>query len=149
MKDRLLLLGYASAVIAATSIHDPVWLAAGLLVVASLAGRQAPKIGWRALWAVLLFNLVISIGYAASALFGQTVSVDYLILVNVRVYLLIFLTFTLASRIDILRALSFSRGLSYLATLVFFLIMLFKLSFDSYKNFVNGFSHRIGFGFCN
>jgi len=133
MKDRLLLLGYASAVIAATSIHDPVWLAVGLLVVASLAGRQAPKIGWRALQAVLLFNLVISVGYAASALFGQAVSVDYLILVNIRVYLLIFLTFTLASRIDILRALSFSRGLSYLATLVLSQIISFRRLYDDLR----------------
>ena len=133
MKDRLLLLGYASAVIAATSIHDPAWLAVGLLVVASLAGRQAPKIGWRALQAVLLFNLVISVGYAASALFGQAVSVDYLILVNIRVYLLIFLTFTLASRIDILRALSFSRGLSYLATLVLSQIISFRRLYEDLR----------------
>lgn len=133
MKDRLLLLGYAIALVAATSIHDPWWLAAGLLVVASLAGRQAPTIGWRALRAVLFFNLVISLGYAAGALFGQTVSVDYLILVNIRVYLLTFLTFTLASRIDLLRALSFSRNLSYLVTLVLSQIISFRRLFEDLR----------------
>ncbi|MCG6897452.1 MAG: energy-coupling factor transporter transmembrane protein EcfT [Thiocapsa sp.] len=133
MKDRLLLLGYAIAVLAATSVHHPSWLAAGLLVVAALAGRQAPTIGWRALRAVLFFNLVISVGYSASALFGQAVSVDYLILVNIRVYLLIFLTFTLASRIDILRALSFSRGLTYLVTLVLSQIISFRRLFGDLR----------------
>jgi cobalt/nickel transport system permease protein len=133
MKDRLLLLGYAIAVVAATSIHNPWWLAAGLLVVAVLAGRQAPTIGWRALRAVLFFNLVISVGYAAGALFGQAVSLDYLILVNIRVYLLIFLTFTLASKIDILRALSFSRNLSYLVTLVLSQIIAFRRLFEDLR----------------
>lgn len=133
MKDRLLLLGYAIAVIAATSIHNPWWLAAGLLVVASLAGRQAPTVGWRALRAVLLFNLVISVSYAASALFGRAVSVDYLILVNLRVYFLIFLTFTLAARIDILRTLSFSQGLTYLATLVLSQIITFRRLYEDLR----------------
>ncbi|MTW22282.1 ABC transporter permease [Allochromatium palmeri] len=133
MKDRLLLLGYAIAVVAATSVHNPWWLAGGLLVVAALAGRQAPTIGWRALRAVLFFNLVISIGYAAGALFGQAVSLDYLILVNTRVYLLIFLTFSLASKIDILRALSFSRNLSYLVTLVLSQIIPFRRLFEDLR----------------
>ena len=133
MKDRLLLLGYATAVIAATTIHDPWWLAAGLLLVAFWAGRQARTIGWRALRAVLLFNLVISLGYAAGALFGQPVSIDYLILVNLRVYFLIFLTFTLASRIDILRALRFSRDLTYLVTLALSQIIPFRRLFDDLR----------------
>lgn len=133
MKDRLMLLGYAIALVAATSIHDPWWLAAGLLVVAVLAGRQAPTIGWRALRAVLFFSLVISVGYAAGALFGQAVSLDYLILINIRVYLLTFLTFTLASRIDILRALRFSRNLTYLVTLVLSQIITFRRLFEDLR----------------
>jgi cobalt/nickel transport system permease protein len=133
MKDRLMLLGYAIALVAATAIHDPWWLAAGLFVVAVLAGRQAPTIGWRALRAVLFFNLVVSVGYAAGALFGQTVSLDYLILINIRVYLLTFLTFTLASKIDILRALRFSRSLTYLVTLVLSQIITFRRLFEDLR----------------
>lgn len=133
MKDRLLLLGYTAAVIAATAVHDPWWLIGGLLAAAALAGRQAPTIGWRALRAVLFFNLVISAGYVAGALFGQEISIDYLLLVNVRVYLLIFLTFTLAARVDFLRALSFSRGLSYLATLALSQIITFRRLFEELR----------------
>lgn len=133
MKDRLLLLGYAVAVLAATLVHDPWWLAGGLVGAAILAGRQAPTIGWRALRAILLFNLMISAGYAASALFGQPVSINYLILVNVRVFLLVFLTFTLAARIDFLRALNFSKGLAYLATLVLSQIITFRRLFEDLR----------------
>jgi cobalt/nickel transport system permease protein len=133
MKDRLMLLGYAIALVAATAIHDPWWLAAGLFVVAVLAGRQAATIGWRALRAVLFFNLVISVGYAAGALFGQAVSLDYLILINIRVYFLTFLTFTLASKIDILRAVRFSRNLSYLVTLVLSQIISFRRLFEDLR----------------
>jgi len=133
MKDRLLLLGYAVAVIAATLVHDPWWLAGGLLVAVALAGRQAPTIGWRALRAVLFFNFVISAGYAAGALFGQPVRVDYLILVNIRVYVLIFLTFTLVARIDFLRGVNFSRSLTYLATLALSQIITFRRLFEDLR----------------
>jgi len=133
MKDRLLLLGYAIAVIAATSVHDPWWLAAGLLGAVLLAGRQAPAIAGRALRAVVFFSLVVSVGYAAGALFGQTVSVEYLIRINIRVYLLIFLTFVLTARIDLLRALSFSRSLTYLATLTLSQIITFRRLFQDMR----------------
>ncbi|MCU0767120.1 MAG: energy-coupling factor transporter transmembrane protein EcfT [Gammaproteobacteria bacterium] len=133
MKDRLLLLGYAVAVIAATAVHDPWWLAGGLLVAAALAGRQAPKIALRAMRAVVFFSLVVSLGYAASGVLGQAVSVDYLILVNIRVFLLIFLTFALAARIDFLRALNFSRSLTYLTTLALSQIITFRRLFEDLR----------------
>ena len=44
MKDRLLLLGYVAAVIAATTVHDPRWLAAGMLVALLAAGSDAPRL---------------------------------------------------------------------------------------------------------
>lgn len=133
MKDRLILLAYAAAVITATAVHDPWWLAGGLLASAAVAGRQAPTIGGRALRAVLFFNLVVSVGYAAGGLFGQAVSIEYLILVNLRVYVLIFLTFTLVARVDFLRALSFSRVLSFLATLALSQIITFRRLFEDLR----------------
>lgn len=133
MKDRLLLLGYLVAVVAATSVHDPHWLAAGLLLAAGLAGRSAPAIALRALRAVVFFSMVVSLGYAAGGLFGQAVSLDYLILVNIRVFLLIFLTFALAARIDFLRALNFSHGLTYLATLALSQIITFRRLFEDLR----------------
>jgi cobalt/nickel transport system permease protein len=133
MRDRLLLLGYAAAVIAATSVHDPRWLAGGLLLAAALAGRQAPAIAQRALRAVLFFGLAVSLGYVAGAFFGQAASIDYLILVNIRIYLLIFLTFTLSARIDFLRALNFSRALTYLVTLALSQIITFRRLFEDLR----------------
>lgn len=133
MKDQLLLFGYIVVVIAATFVHDPCWLAAGLLAAAVLAGRQSLAIGWRALRAVLFFSLLISLGYLATALFGQPVSLDYLILVNIRVFFLIFLTFTLAAKVDILRALSFSRSLTYVTTLALSQIITFRRLFEDLR----------------
>ena len=42
-RDRLFLLLYLAGILAATLVHDPAWLAAGLAVVLVMAGREA----WR------------------------------------------------------------------------------------------------------
>jgi cobalt/nickel transport system permease protein len=133
VKDRLLLLNYLGAVLAATLVHDPRWLAAGLLLAAALTGRSAPAVALRALRAVVFFSLAVSLGYAAGGLFGQAVSVDYLILVNIRVFLLIFLTFAVAARVDFLRALNFSRDLTYLTTLALSQIITFRRLFEDLR----------------
>ena len=126
MKDRLLLLGYAACVILATSVHDPRWLAGGVLLAAALAGRQALAILRRTLLPILFFNLAVSLGYTLSGLIRNDFQFGYLTLVNIRVLLLTFLTFLLAARVDFLRALNFSPTLTYLIVLALSQIMTFR-----------------------
>ena len=56
--------------------------------------------------AVLAFNLAVSLGYAAVAFWRGGVSGEYLLLVNLRVVLLVFLGFWFAARVDLLAALA-------------------------------------------
>lgn len=133
MRDRLLLLGYAAAVLSATSIHDPLWLAVGLLLALLAAGRDAPRLMRRTLLAMLAFSAVVSVGYATAGLLAGNFDPDYLIRVNIRVFLLTFLTSLLAARIDFLRALSFSPALTYLATLVLSQIITFRRLFEDLR----------------
>jgi cobalt/nickel transport system permease protein len=133
MKDRLLLLGYVAAVIAATSVHDPRWLAAGLLVALLAAGSDAARLLRRTLLAVLAFSAVVSAGYVVAGLLGGNLDPAYLIRINIRVCLLTFLTSLLATRVDFLRALNFWPAGSYLATLILSQVVTFRRLFDELR----------------
>ena len=117
----LLLGAYAAAVVAIGFIHHTGALA-GLLALALLAaGNDRMALLRRAALSVLVFNASVSLGYAALALWrGElwtAAAGHYLLLVNLRVLLLVFLGFWLVSRVNLLRALRFSPTLSFVATL--------------------------------
>jgi cobalt/nickel transport system permease protein len=116
MKARLALAAYLGAVVAATLVH--VWwlLAAALALALALAGPQRWPLLRRTVLAVLAFNLTVSAGYAAIALWQGSFSGQYLLLVNTRVLLMVFLGFWFVSRVDVVAAVSFSPTLSFLVT---------------------------------
>ena len=126
MRDRIAFAAYLAAVVAATSIHNVLWLGAGLLVAVLVAGRQAPALLRRTLLPILFFNLAVSLGYIAAGLLAGDFRWGYLTLMNVRVILLTFLSFLMVARVDLLRALGFSRTLTYLIVLALSQIMTFR-----------------------
>jgi cobalt/nickel transport system permease protein len=87
----------------------------------------------RTLLAMLAFSAVVSVGYAVAGLLAGNLELEYLIRINIRVCLLTFLTSLLAARVDFLRALNFSRGLTYLATLVLSQIITFRRLFEDLR----------------
>ena len=116
-RDGAAVLVYAAAVVAATAVHDFAFLGGLFFVASIIAGREWVRVSLRALRAILLFNIVVTGSYAAASAIQGNLSLEYLALVNARVFVLTFLTFLAARRINILRAFSFSRTLSYVLTL--------------------------------
>lgn len=111
------LLAYLAAVVAVTFIHET-WLLAALLVLAFLAsGRARLRILHRAVLAILTFNLTVSLGYVVVALWQGSFSAHYLLLVNLRVLLLVYLGFWFVARVDLLEACRFSPTLGFVVTL--------------------------------
>jgi cobalt/nickel transport system permease protein len=108
---------YLAAVVAITFVHEPLLLALALAVSLALAGAGRWRLLRRAGLAVLAFNLSVSLGYAAVALWQERFSGMYLLLVNLRVLLLVFLGFWFVSRVNVLEALAFSPTLSFVAAL--------------------------------
>jgi len=106
MNARGWLFAYLAALVAATFIHVPALLAALLLLALAAAGTTRWRLLRRTLWAVLAFNLTVSAGYALMTLWQGSFSADYLILVNLRVVLMVFLGFWFVARVDVLAALA-------------------------------------------
>jgi len=111
------LLAYLAAVVAATLIHEPLVLATALALALSAAGRDRWRLLRRTLVAILAFNITVSLGYVVVAVWRGDFSAGYLLLVNLRVLLLVFLGMWFAARIDVVAALGVSPTLTLVATL--------------------------------
>lgn len=117
MNPRRWLVAYLVAVVAATFVHAPALLAAALALALAAAGRDRWRLLKRTLLAILAFNLTVSLGYAAVALWRGDFNPHYLLLVNLRVLLLVFLGIWFAARVDVVAAIGVSPTLTFVATL--------------------------------
>ncbi len=113
------LIGYGTAVVTFTLVHDPLWLALGLAGVLLLAGREAPALLRRTLRVILLFNLAVGIGYALVAHLQDFSPWEPLLRLNLRVLAITLLTFLFISRVNLFRALDFSPRLTWLLALAY------------------------------
>lgn len=118
-RDRVMLVVYLAAVVAATLVHDVRFLAAGLAVTLALAGRNAWRVARRALAAVAAFTLVVLAGYVALSWWRGSVAWGYFPLVITRVVWIACMSILFASRVNPLRALDFSRTLVYVMSLAY------------------------------
>jgi len=117
MNPRAWLLAYAATVVAATFLHHAGWLAAALLFAVIASGRLRWRLLGKTVRALLAFNLTVSLGYLAVTAWRGGFSPDYLVLVNLRVLLLVYLGFWFAARVNVLAALRGWPLLTLLATL--------------------------------
>lgn len=106
MTARRWLAAYLAAVVAITFIHAPTALAALLAAAFAAAAGIRLRLLKRTLLAVLAFNLTVSAGYALLASWRGDFNAGYLLLVNLRVVLLVFLGFWLVARVNLLDALA-------------------------------------------
>lgn len=106
MSPRFRLFLYLAAVVAISFIHVPWVLAFGLVLALAFTGPMRWKLLRRALFAILAFNLTVSLGYAALALWQGNFAWDTLLLANLRVLFLVYLGFWYVARGDGLRALA-------------------------------------------
>lgn len=132
-RERALLIGYGLAVLAATLVHDPLLLAFGLGLTLLLAGRVAPTVLRRTLRAVLIFNLAVSLGYLLLAWLRGFSPWHTLLLLNLRVLLLTALTFTFIARVNLFKALDFSRNLTWLLGLAYSQALAFRRSYEDFR----------------
>lgn len=132
-RDPAYLLLYLAAIIAATLVHDPVWLAAGLGLTLLMAGREAGSLLRRAVLTVLAFNTVISLSYAVMAWMQHIALWETLLRINLRVVLLTSLTFLFIARTNLFAALSFSKNLTYVLGLAYSQTLTFRRAHEDFR----------------
>ncbi len=106
------------ALVTASWLTAPSWLAGGLLAVLLLSGRDAVRLSRRALLATASFSGTVSLAYLGQAWWqSRALPLDWLLTVNLRVLLMALLTFLFIERVNLFQALAFSRSLSFLLVL--------------------------------
>ncbi len=112
------LAAYLLAIVIASWLTDPVWLAAALAAVLAACGFAAGRLLRRALLATAAFSGMVSLAYLAQAgWLGRPLPLNWLLTVNLRVLLMALLTFLFIERVNLFQALAFSHRLSFLLVL--------------------------------
>ncbi len=124
---------YLATVLLATLVHDPLWLALGLVAVLLLSGRQAPALLRRSLRVILPFNLAVSLGYLLLAHLHAIPPWETLLRINLRVLAITLLTFLFIARVNLFRALAFSPTLTWLLGLAYSQAMSFARAHADFR----------------
>lgn len=133
MRDRAILMCWLGAVVAITFVHEPSVLAALLLIALAAQGASAPKVALRALAAVALVNLTVSIAFVASSLLSGEDWTVFVLRLNLRVFLLALLTFWMIRHVDLARAAARWPALQFLVVLALGQIRTFAALLTDYR----------------
>lgn len=133
MPARLAFVVYLLCVVGLTLVHEPPVFAGVLVLAVVLSGRRAGHIFLHVLRALLFFNITVSVGYGIMAWMRGEAFRDTLILINLRVFTLTWLTFLLMHRVHLPSALSFSRTLLFFLTLSWSQARLYSQIFEEFR----------------
>ena len=133
MRDRVLLVLYATAVVWATSVHRPWVLGVMLAATLVLSGKGWWSLLRRSLLAVVLFASVVLLAYTGLSLYQGTFQGGYIVLVALRVSTLACMTGLVAERVNLFKAFGFSRGMLYVITLATSQILTMRRTIREFK----------------
>jgi len=115
------------------SISNIYYLLGLLVVLASFAGGQFLTISRKTILSILFFNLIISLSYAISSIIKGEKWVGYVLLINLRVFDATFFTFYFTKKINLFKALEFSRTLSFLLIIAYGQIINYKRIVQNFR----------------
>jgi cobalt/nickel transport system permease protein len=117
-RDTFYLLVYLATILLIPLLRSSAAIAMALVIAMLLSGRDVLRVARQAGLAILLFTGVVSVSYAIAAAVRGELLWRYLVLLNLRAFLLCYLTVLFARKANPLRALSFSPGATYVFVLV-------------------------------
>lgn len=133
MRDTIILISYLALIVTITSVHSLAALCIMLAAAIAAAGARTIRLARRTVLAIVLFNSIVTVAYTVMSFLRGTFDPGYVALINVRVFLLTFLTFILAETINPFKAFAFSRSLSFLLTLAFSQIVTFRRLLNDFR----------------
>ena len=87
----------------------------------------------KVIFSVFLFNLGVSLGYIIMAYLKNFTPWQYLIYINLKVFLMTYFVFWFFDRVNIVEFFSFSKDFSYLMTMTLSQIYSYKKTFEDFR----------------
>jgi len=138
MHDRIWFFLYLGVVMALGMIHNEWIMLLSIAITLGLGGNATLKINLKALLVIGRFKATVSISYMIYGLF-MPVDIFALVLINLRALAITLLTFTLVRRINLHKALEFSKLLAILYGFTYAQIILLK---NMLYNYYDGLKSR-------
>jgi len=138
VSDRSWLITYGVVVLSLGFVHNEFIMLSSIIITMVLGGKARFKIFKKALLVIALFNLSISLSYIIYSFFIPVDSFA-LVLINLRAFAITLLTFTLVRRINLHKALEFSKVLAILYGFTYAQIILLK---NMLQNYYDGLKSR-------
>ncbi len=130
MKEKFLILIYLLAVAYLSSCSNIWSMLITLVFVAVISGRETARIFKKVILSTAILNLLVSIGYILAKKQGY---ITFIVIFNLRVFAITCLTLLFTSKINIFKALSFSKTLSTLLTITYSQIIIFRNTFNEFR----------------
>jgi len=87
----------------------------------------------KVIFAIFLFNLGVSLGYILMAYLKGFSPWEYILYINLKVFMLTYFVFAFFDRVNVVEFFSFSKDLSYLLTMTLSQIFSYKKTFEDFK----------------
>ncbi len=124
---------FVAAFFTLLSLHHLAYLFTALIALWIVSFPKIVPLTIRVIRSILIFNLGVSLGYAAMALWRHETPWEYLFYINLKVYLLTYFVFWFFTHYSIVQIVGFSKDLSYLTTIALSQIFSYKKSFEELR----------------
>ncbi len=104
-----------------------------LFLLWSISYKNIVKLNKKVLKSIVLFNFGISLGYIIMGCIKDIAIWEFLIYINLKVYVLSYFVAWFFTKSDIVQFFSFSKNLSFLLSIALSQIISYKKSFDDFK----------------
>jgi len=95
--------------------------------------KEFLRLNKRVVKSVIWFNLSISVGYLIMSMLKGFCPWEYLLYINLKVYLLTYFVFYFFSKVDMIEFFSFSKELSFLLSISLSQIISYKKTFEDFR----------------
>jgi cobalt/nickel transport system permease protein len=129
----LIRIGFVLTFFLLLSIKNIEYLIFVILILWLICYKDFIKLNIRVLKSIFIFNFGVSLGYILMAFFKHINPWEYVIYINLKVYVLTFFVFWFFSKISPVQFMAFSKDLGYLTTIALSQIFSYKKTFNDFK----------------